>query len=121
MPSRTKRPCKYAGCSELVSPGDRRGFCTKHSQMAKPTQTDRARLNLYDRKWQKRRRLHLSENPWCVDCLGEVPQRWTPATEVHHVEAHGGDTEIFRRSPLLSLCKSCHSSRTRAERKIYGG
>ena len=78
----------------------------------KPAQrpAPRRSTKLYDRKWQARRAQQLSDFPICADCeaLGVV----TPATEVHHVNRHGGDPVKFWASPLASLCRSCHSKRT---------
>lgn len=71
------------------------------------------RQALYDRKWQARRRIYLSEHPWCSDCLDAG--LYTPATDVHHVERHEGDPIKFLSSPLLGLCHACHSKHTLAE------
>lgn len=57
--------------------------------------------------WQKIRAWQLAQQPLCEECLsiGVV----TPATDVHHVEAHKGDLEKFWNGPFRSDCASCHS------------
>ena len=65
----------------------------------------------YDCAWRMVRRLHLLNNPLCVDCIKE--KKFTPANEVHHLRKLA-DFPHLRDEPsnLLSLCKSCHSIRT---------
>lgn len=110
MPLRSLRSCAYPGCPALV----RKGYCSVHKLVAVTLHNPDAQ-RLYDRTWQKRRRLQLAREPWCADCL-EVGI-YTPANEVHHERRHQGDPIIFRTSPLRSLCKSCHSKRTMEEMK----
>jgi len=99
-PSAALRPCTYPGCTNLV----RRGRCEIHpSPRFRSAEVQR----LYDRQWQKRRIEHLSSEPWCMECLRA--HTFTPATEVHHVRPHHGDVDVFLTSPLVSLCKVCHS------------
>lgn len=57
-------------------------------------------------RWKRTREHQLALEPLCSDCS-------KPATDVHHVIKHNGDPEIFWSSPLMSLCHSCHSIRTR--------
>lgn len=39
----------------------------------------------------------------------------TPATEADHVTPHRGDSDLFWRGELASLCKPCHSVKTARE------
>lgn len=73
---------------------------------------------LYDRRWQRRRELQLSREPWCAECLRA--NIYTPATDVHHVQRHQGDPILFRMSPLESLCHACHTIKTNAEMREGG-
>ena len=71
------------------------------------------------RKWYKRepwtsiRRIQLIEHPLCAWCSrrGLV----VVAKVVDHEEPHRGDWGKFVTGPFLSLCKSCHDRKTRAE------
>jgi 5-methylcytosine-specific restriction enzyme A len=126
MPFKSKKPCSYPGCSELVSSS----YCEKHQKIHDESREIQRRqsgdihrsldlLKMYDRKWKKRRAVHLTSHPWCEDCMSRGI--YEPATEVHHMIPHKGDQVLFMTSPLLSLCKPCHSSRTnRANRKGQG-
>jgi 5-methylcytosine-specific restriction protein A len=127
LPYKALKPCAYLGCPELVS----RGFCEKHQRESEQRKKEMGRSNngeaeravhrLYDRHWRRRRQRHLASNPWCEDCLRVGI--YTAATDVHHVIRHQGDREKFISSPLLSLCRDCHSRRTlgeiRGEREDY--
>lgn len=108
MPIKPKKPCKYPGCSELVTSG----FCIVHAGTRANTR-DSERQKLYDRSWQKRRISHLAMHPWCENCLHDGIYK--EATDVHHVIPHRGNKKIFMSSPLLSLCHACHSRVTVSE------
>jgi 5-methylcytosine-specific restriction endonuclease McrA len=62
-----------------------------------------------------RRRIWLSQNPWCEDCLRA--NIYTPATDVHHKVRHEGDIDKFLSDDLESLCHACHSRKTAEEVK----
>ena len=69
---------------------------------------------LYDRRmWRDEiRPQQLAREPLCRTCAkrGVI----TAATEVDHIEPHAGDMALFRDPEnLQSLCKSCHSLKTR--------
>jgi len=115
MPTLPLKPCSYPGCGNLVQ----HGRCELHREQAGSFVRDPQRQRLYDRAWQRTRRLHLSSNPWCADCLAEGI--YTEATDVHHEERHEGDRVKFLTSPLTSLCKAHHSRRTAAEVMGEGG
>ena len=56
---------------------------------------DRAfnRNKLYGRRWREARATFLAKHPLCVMCKGEG--RITPATELDHIQKHGGSEELF--------------------------
>jgi 5-methylcytosine-specific restriction protein A len=115
MPHAALEFCHHPGCPELAQSGR---FCDAHRHDDK--QQSRRDLNaqrLYDRHWQIRRKMQLAAHPWCEDCLSD--SIYERATEVHHEERHQGDRMKFIRSPLISLCKACHSRRTAKENQ-YG-
>jgi len=111
MPNAALRPCNYPGCARLV----KSGRCDLHQG---EDQRDPERQRLYDRAWQRRRRIHLANHPWCESHL--VKGEYEPAVDVHHLVPHRGDRQIFITSPLESLCHSCHSKATKAESQGEG-
>jgi hypothetical protein len=52
--------------------------------------------------------MQLRMHPLCQWC--EARGVLTPASEVHHAEAHKGDVNKFILSPLVSLCAICHGA-----------
>ncbi len=109
MPEAALRPCTYPGCPRLV----KAGRCELHA-----VKRDAEVHRLYDRRWQRIRRMHLAKNPWCAECLrGGL---YVPAVDVHHVTPHRGSRQIFMTSELESLCHSCHSKTTVAESREGG-
>jgi 5-methylcytosine-specific restriction enzyme A len=63
--------------------------------------------------WRRRRRLQLAVEPLCRRCRERGVN--TPATICDHVTSHKGNFNLFRLSPLQSLCARCHSSGKRIE------
>lgn len=112
MPFASPKSCSYPGCITLV----RRGFCDIHRR-AEISYHDPDSKRLYDSsRWKMIRRLQLSRQPWCEDCLEQGV--YTPATDVHHVEQHHGDPVKFFTGKLQSLDQVCHSRRTASE--VFG-
>lgn len=115
------KPCRRAGCAELVRGG---GYCAKHqiktAQVRRSVQEERkssaAYHNLYfSRRWRELRASQLLAEPFCRECA-KIGER-TRATDVDHIKPHKGDKRIFfDPSNLQSLCHSCHSRKTMAER-----
>jgi 5-methylcytosine-specific restriction protein A len=67
----------------------------------------------YDHRWKKIAADHLGRHPLCVECLSQVPRRYTAATEVDHIIPHRGDEGLrYDRLNLQSLCKRCHARKT---------
>mgnify|MGYP003136418375 CR=1 FL=1 len=68
----------------------------------------------YDARWRRARALQLDNHPWCNDC-------GKPANEVHHVVALRAGGARLDPANMQSLCKPCHSRKTRAEGGRGGG
>ena len=109
MPAGMWKTCTYPGCTRLV----KAGRCSEHRQQ-QFSDRDIERQRMYGTaRWKRIRRAQLSAHPWCVECL--AAGRYTPATDVDHVERHEGDPDKFFSGPLQSLCHSCHSVKTAQE------
>jgi 5-methylcytosine-specific restriction protein A len=76
-----------------------------------------ARQRGYDGRWDKARRLFLSEHPLCRMCRDQGAM--TPATVVDHVVPHRGNPQLFwDRSNWQPLCKRHHDrEKQRQERR----
>ncbi len=117
MPKAAYRPCSKPGCPNLVRDGS---YCDVHKQeRARAFQRDPKTQRLYDREWQRKRKLQLARHPWCQDC--EEQGLFVEATDVHHEIRHQGDRKKFIESPLRSLCHTCHSRHTAVEVRGQGG
>ena len=102
--------CACPRCSKIV----RTKYCDDHkhiqSDVSRETRGTTSEQG-YGTAWQKIRKIHLLNHPLCEDCktTGIVK----PATEAHHkLELSKGGTSEDEN--LQSLCKSCHSKRTRS-------
>ena len=117
MPYQSLRKCTQPGCNELV----RSGRCAAHARQQQRIYRDPAVKSLYnDPRWQVLRANQLAKSPWCVDCLRQNYHVF--ATEVDHIQPHGGDPVLFfDENNLQSLCKSHHSSKTAREVWHGGG
>lgn len=79
-------------------------------QWKRGTRTQRG----YDNRWARAARAFLRDNPLCVHHLEQG--RSVPATEVDHIIPHKGDQALFWDvDNWQSLCKRCHSAKTRKE------
>jgi 5-methylcytosine-specific restriction protein A len=66
-------------------------------------------------RWRRLRRAFLAEHPLCAEC--HQAGRIEPAIDVHHINARESNQEIaFDWDNLQSLCKACHSKKTRKSR-----
>lgn len=97
--------CTMPGCRALT----RETRCDMHRwQDDRPSSRTRG----YTRTWEKIRVMHLRREPLCRACLGRGIT--TAAAEVDHVlSLRRGGTNVD--DNLQSLCKPCHSRKTRAE------
>jgi len=112
MPRAPLKACAEVGCSAKVA----RGYCEDHQRKTVPR--NQVRKNpwrfMYNRRWEKARRLYLIEHPTCVECAKH--NRITPATEVDHIVPHKGDPVIFWNTDnWQALCKPCHSRKTASD------
>lgn len=106
MPYSAATLCRAAGCTRLSAPGS--GYCVDHRR-ARGRRRGSSTQQGYGARWRKVRRMQLQREPLCHDCKEEG--RVTPATDVHHiVKREDGGKDKF--DNLMSLCHSCHSSRT---------
>ena len=113
-----KTICKATGCCRLVEPPNK--YCIEHQSLERaelersryyyPNARHNAWSVLYNSpKWKALRAQKLREEPFCQICGAE-------ATEVHHIQPHNGDTELFYDSAnLMSICHSCHVKETQKE------
>jgi 5-methylcytosine-specific restriction protein A len=92
-------------------------YCEKHKKH-KPinTNTRSSCADGYDRRWQRLRAYKLRLNPLCETCL--VNGIVTAAEEVDHIKPVRDYPELrLVLDNLQSMCKSCHSRKTRKENK----
>lgn len=115
------KPCRHPGCAELVRGG---GYCVKHQinarRVRRTVQSERGVSaewhNLYySARWRRMRAAQLIAEPFCRHCAAAgIRQR---AEDVDHIKPHRGDKRLFfDPTNLQSLCHSCHSRKTIAER-----
>lgn len=110
------RACAYQQCNKIMHSK----YCDDHkhiqSDVSRETRGTTSEQG-YGTIWQKVRKIHLLNYPLCEDCktTGIVK----PAKEVHHkIELRKGGTN--EDDNLQSLCKSCHSKRTRMSKEAIG-
>lgn len=124
----TYKQCTYHGCGAIVRDGHG-ARCAAHAHdvtsVKRAHHTDKvtgrpvASSRGYTYKWSKVRLSYIKQNPLCVHCLAKGYT--TAAQEVDHIVRHKGkgDPEFFNHDNLQSLCKSCHSRKTRRESSEY--
>lgn len=114
MSRKPLRPCRHPGCCVLVSDG----YCAAHKPKYQRSTDSAAWHRLYATpEWTDDLRPNqLLREPYCRACAQQG--RRVRATDVDHIVPHRGDWELFTdRSNLQSLCHSCHSRKTMAERR----
>lgn len=119
MPYKPKKPCAYPGCAKLTH----ERYCEKHKQV-----TDK-QYNQYERDknsqafyesvvWRRLRRIKLSEQPLCEECLKENKTvKASMADHIVPVKQGGAALDIFN---LQSLCNACHSRKSVKEGSRFG-
>lgn len=115
------KPCRRPGCTELVRGG---GYCPKHQTSSNHIKRDlqgerkisAGYHHLYfTKRWKQLRAKQLIIEPFCRECAKRGIR--TRATDVDHIKPHRGNKRIFfDDTNLQSLCHSCHSRKTIAER-----
>ena len=112
MPQSAPRPCAVPGCPVLVGGGHTR--CTLHAY-TRASRTARG----YDEDWQRLRESFMRhpDNVLCRSCLDR--NVITLAVDVDHIIPFRSrdDPRRLDRKNLQSLCKRCHSLKTRGGRK----
>jgi len=112
MPYQPKKPCSRSGCPNLTH--NRSGYCDHHQKdyhRQRDTNRDTSNERGYSYRWQKVRKLFLTQHPLCIVCqfLGMV----TAATVVDHIIPHKGNQELFwDESNWQPLCKFHHDQKT---------
>ncbi len=77
------------------------------------------RKNYGSSRWQKLRKQVLArDNYLCQECLKS--DRFTPATEVHHIKATVAGGKMFDADNLISICHACHELITEQQRRGGG-
>ena len=114
------KPCAHPGCAALVAAGTR---CPAHAQ-ATNVQRGSQRQRGYTWAWERAAAAFKRQHPMCGDRAGSRPPvmsachdagRATVAVAVDHVTPHRGDPALFWDvANWQSLCRSCHSAKTRA-------
>ena len=108
--------CAYPRCAQII----RTKYCDAHkhiqSDILRGTRGTTSQQG-YGTQWQKIRDRYLKLHPLCVDCKTQGIIK--PAKEVHHrIELRKGGTN--EDDNLQSLCKPCHSKRTRMRKDAIG-
>ena len=114
MPHAALKPCSYPSCPNLV----KHGYCQLHRKAEINYHNQDAQKLYGTARWQRLRRLQLSKEPWCAECL--LSNIYTPATDVDHIQPHRGNPQLFYKGPFQSLCHSCHSRKTAGEVFVQG-
>jgi 5-methylcytosine-specific restriction protein A len=135
MPARPRKPCRQAGCRELIAGGEH--YCAAHTKAKQTNDTARrgtAAQRGYDSAWTKARGHYLRVHPLCVHCKRDG--RVVAATVVDHIIAHrlkdaldsGDDATIAKARSLFwdsannwqSLCKTHHDIKTATKDGGFG-
>lgn len=109
--SQTHR-CKETGCVTKIVLGEK--YCAIHAKARKAEGRLPANLRGYDSKWRTYRAAFLSFEPLCWMCQSEG--RATAATVVDHITpvTNGqADPLFWDKRNHQSLCRDCHSYKTR--------
>lgn len=112
MAMKPLRPCRRPGCGALTWDG----WCPAHRPREKPRSAAWRRWYSLKVWTDDLRPGQLLREPFCRSCAARGVR--TPAADVDHIRDHKGDWALFTdRSNLQSLCHSCHSRKTMAERE----
>ena len=119
MAYKSKKPCAYPMCPELISEGK---YCKEHLALARKEYNKHHRNNhtannksLYNMPaWKKASKAHLRAKPLCAEC--ERQGNYKEAQCVDHIEPHNGDMNKFWNTEnWQSLCNRCHAIKTLKE------
>lgn len=109
------KPMPYACCVPLCGRrAERKGRCLAHQLKApeavRSAQGEESHRLYNNRRWRSKSKAQLAAEPLCARC-GRAGEH------ADHVMPHGGDANSFWTGELQTLCASCHSRKTAAERK----
>ena len=107
--------CKEVGCITKIASGK---YCAIHKAASKKEGRLPANKRGYDHKWRCYREAFLSVEPLCWHCRAKG--KAIPATVVDHIKpvTNGQSDPLFwDKANHQSLCRSCHSIKTRVEDK----
>lgn len=127
MPVSAPRPCRYPGCSKLISDGS--AYCAEHKRPEVGAFSDADRGSRHDRgygsKWDRLRALVIKrDNGLCQECLrqGRVTavghKPFTAFCDHIIPKAEGGTDD---ESNLQTLCRQCHTAKTDIEKNRRRG
>jgi 5-methylcytosine-specific restriction protein A len=119
---RAKKPCKKQGCPALV--GDE-GYCEKHTKFApkpwrsqgsvyKTGKTGSTTERGYGWQWQKKRKLVLNDNPFCVIakvCVERYGHQRPSDCVDHVIPIAAGGTDDY--DNLRGSCTDCNEWKAR--------
>lgn len=119
MPNRTRVPCRWPSCSELIQPGD--GYCSTHVKKANkrsyqsrrddPTRCEND--SFYSTGvWARARTMYIRQNPLCSMC-GDVGRL------VDHIIPRRAGGESLDASNFQTLCFKCHAIKTAKDANIF--
>jgi 5-methylcytosine-specific restriction enzyme A len=120
MPWAAKKPCAHVGCGVPVDRTDR--YCDAHQKQSwrertaarRSTPEGRKQSAFYSsRAWQRLRRLVLTKQPLCVECLSAG--QYVPATVCDHIVAIQDGGAAWDESNLQGLCAHHHDAKSARE------
>jgi len=112
MPYQPKKPCNRSNCPNLTH--NRSGYCDHHQKdyrKQRDINRDTSDARGYTYRWQKVRKLFLTQHPLCIICQSEGVI--TTATIIDHIIPHKGNQDLFwDESNWQPLCKFHHDQKT---------
>lgn len=119
MPMKPKKPCRYAGCPELIN----ESYCEEHKKLITKQYNqywrDKKSQKFYQsQEWKTLRKKKLRINPLCEECYrnGKI----TKATIADHITPIKQGGTALDITNLQSLCWSCHSRKSVEEGSRWG-
>lgn len=107
MPYSPRPGCRHPLCPNIAEQSS--SYCSVHKKPASEYESNRTNANKrgYDVTWQRIRRMKLSANPLCEQCITEGITK--QAVEVHHIISIEDNPELrLVWDNLMSLCFKCH-------------
>lgn len=122
MPSAPGRPCRRAGCAELVF--DRKGYCDVHQKEVwkekarNDTETNPEIKRFYDSTvWQRTRTAVLRHEPWCRECRRQGRMKLAEMVDhIHPIKLGGAKLDTNNLQPM---CDRCHNAKRANEQRVH--